>query len=121
MAAVSTERAPSQRPPRCDGALSFRHTATMRAMVKRVLLASPRCYCAGVERAVETVERALEHYGAPVYVRKQIVHNLHVVQDLESQGAVFVDQETEVPDGAVVVLSAPYISVAPSPYRYVIV
>jgi 4-hydroxy-3-methylbut-2-enyl diphosphate reductase len=75
-------------------------------MVKRVLLASPRGYCAGVERAVETVERALEHYGAPVYVRKQIVHNLHVVRDLEARGAIFVDEETEVPEGATVVYSA---------------
>jgi len=75
-------------------------------MVKRVLLASPRGYCAGVERAVETVERALEHYGAPVYVRKQIVHNIHVVRDLEARGAIFVEEETEVPPGATVVYSA---------------
>jgi 4-hydroxy-3-methylbut-2-enyl diphosphate reductase len=75
-------------------------------MVQRVLLASPRGYCAGVERAVETVERALEHYGAPVYVRKQIVHNIHVVRDLEARGAIFVDEETEVPRGATVVYSA---------------
>ena len=75
-------------------------------MVKRVLLASPRGYCAGVERAVETVERALDHYGAPVYVRKQIVHNIHVVRDLEARGAIFVDEETEVPKGATVVYSA---------------
>jgi 4-hydroxy-3-methylbut-2-enyl diphosphate reductase len=75
-------------------------------MVKRVLLASPRGYCAGVERAVDTVERALEHYGAPVYVRKQIVHNIHVVRDLEARGAIFVDEETEVPEGATVVYSA---------------
>jgi 4-hydroxy-3-methylbut-2-enyl diphosphate reductase len=75
-------------------------------MVERVLLASPRGYCAGVERAVETVEQALAHYGAPVYVRKQIVHNIHVVRDLESRGAIFVDQETEVPAGATVVYSA---------------
>ena len=68
-------------------------------MVERVLLASPRGYCAGVERAVETVEKALEHYGAPVYVRKQIVHNIHVVRDLEARGAIFVDEETEVPRG----------------------
>lgn len=81
-------------------------------MVERVLLASPRGYCAGVERAVETVERALEHYGAPVYVRKQIVHNIHVVRDLEARGAIFVDQETEVPAGATVVYSAH--GVAPS-------
>jgi 4-hydroxy-3-methylbut-2-en-1-yl diphosphate reductase len=75
-------------------------------MVERLLLASPRGYCAGVERAVETVERALEHYGAPVYVRKQIVHNIHVVRDLEARGAIFVDEETEVPAGATVVYSA---------------
>ena len=75
-------------------------------MVKRVLLASPRGYCAGVERAVETVERALEHYGAPVYVRKQIVHNIHVVRDLEARGAIFVEEETEAPEGATVVFSA---------------
>ena len=75
-------------------------------MVKRVLLASPRGYCAGVERAVETVERALQHYGAPVYVRKQIVHNIHVVRDLETRGAIFVEEETEVPEGATVVYSA---------------
>ena len=63
-------------------------------MVERVLLASPRGYCAGVERAVETVELALEHYGPPVYVRKQIVHNIHVVRDLEARGAIFVESET---------------------------
>jgi 4-hydroxy-3-methylbut-2-enyl diphosphate reductase len=75
-------------------------------MVERLLLASPRGYCAGVERAVETVEKALEHYGAPVYVRKQIVHNIHVVRDLEARGAIFVDEETEVPAGATIVYSA---------------
>jgi 4-hydroxy-3-methylbut-2-enyl diphosphate reductase len=80
--------------------------------VRRVLLASPRGYCAGVERAVETVERALEHYGAPVYVRKQIVHNLHVVRDLEARGAIFVDDERAAPRGATVVYSAH--GVAPS-------
>ena len=69
-------------------------------MVRKVLLASPRGYCAGVERAVETVERALDLYGPPVYVRKQIVHNLHVVRDLEAKGAIFVEEETEVPEGA---------------------
>ncbi|MBA3401869.1 MAG: 4-hydroxy-3-methylbut-2-enyl diphosphate reductase [Actinobacteria bacterium] len=74
--------------------------------MKRVLLASPRGYCAGVERAVETVEQALEHYGAPVYVRKQIVHNIHVVRDLEARGAIFVEEETEAPEGATVVFSA---------------
>jgi 4-hydroxy-3-methylbut-2-enyl diphosphate reductase len=81
-------------------------------MVKRVLLASPRGYCAGVERAVETVERALELYGPPVYVRKQIVHNLHVVRDLEARGAIFVDSEEDVPKGMTVVFSAH--GVAPS-------
>ncbi|MBA3566735.1 MAG: 4-hydroxy-3-methylbut-2-enyl diphosphate reductase [Actinobacteria bacterium] len=74
--------------------------------MKRVLLASPRGYCAGVERAVETVEQALDHYGAPVYVRKQIVHNIHVVRDLEARGAIFVEEETEAPEGATVVFSA---------------
>jgi 4-hydroxy-3-methylbut-2-enyl diphosphate reductase len=80
--------------------------------VKRVLLASPRGYCAGVERAVETVERALELYGPPVYVRKQIVHNLHVVRDLEARGAIFIDSEEDVPPGKTVVFSAH--GVAPS-------
>lgn len=84
-------------------------------MVKRVLLASPRGYCAGVERAVETVERALEHYGAPVYVRKQIVHNIHVVRELEARGAIFVEEETEAPAGATVVYSAH--GVAPSVFE----
>jgi 4-hydroxy-3-methylbut-2-enyl diphosphate reductase len=79
-----------------------------------VLLASPRGYCAGVERAVETVEKAISLYGRPVYVRKQIVHNLHVVRDLEAQGAIFVDEETEVPEGATVVFSAH--GVAPAVY-----
>jgi len=81
-------------------------------VVKRVLLASPRGYCAGVERAVETVERALELYGAPVYVRKQIVHNIHVVRELEARGAIFVEEESEVPAGNTVVFSAH--GVAPS-------
>ncbi|HEY8774280.1 MAG TPA: 4-hydroxy-3-methylbut-2-enyl diphosphate reductase [Gaiellaceae bacterium] len=75
-------------------------------MVRRLLLASPRGYCAGVERAVETVERALELQGSPVYVRKQIVHNAHVVRDLERRGAVFVESEEDAPEGAVLVLSA---------------
>ena len=81
-------------------------------MVKRVLLASPRGYCAGVERAVETVELALDHYGPPVYVRKQIVHNIHVVRDLEVRGAIFVEDESDVPAGATIVYSAH--GVAPS-------
>ena len=71
-----------------------------------MLLAKPRGYCAGVDRAVQTVERALDHYGAPVYVRKQIVHNLHVVRALEARGAIFVEENVEVPEGAVVVFSA---------------
>jgi 4-hydroxy-3-methylbut-2-en-1-yl diphosphate reductase len=84
-------------------------------LVSRVLLASPRGYCAGVERAVETVERALSLYGPPVYVRKQIVHNAHVVRELESRGAVFVDDEADVPRGSTLVLSAH--GVAPSVYQ----
>jgi 4-hydroxy-3-methylbut-2-en-1-yl diphosphate reductase len=84
-------------------------------LVSRVLLASPRGYCAGVERAVETVERTLSLYGAPVYVRKQIVHNAHVVRELEARGAVFVEDEEEVPRGATLVLSAH--GVAPSVYE----
>ena len=72
----------------------------------RVLLAKPRGYCAGVDRAVQTVEHALDHYGAPVYVRKQIVHNLHVVQALEKRGAIFVEENDEVPEGSIVVFSA---------------
>src|SRR5438874_1678766 len=83
-------------------------------MVERVLLAAPRGYCAGVERAVDTVERALAGHGPPVYVRKQIVHNIHVVRDLEAKGAVFVDDESEVPEGGLVVLSAH--GVAPEVY-----
>jgi 4-hydroxy-3-methylbut-2-enyl diphosphate reductase len=73
---------------------------------RRVLLAKPRGYCAGVDRAVQTVEKALERYGAPVYVRKQIVHNTHVVRELEGRGAIFVEEAEEVPEGAVVVFSA---------------
>ncbi|HEV2886224.1 MAG TPA: 4-hydroxy-3-methylbut-2-enyl diphosphate reductase [Jatrophihabitans sp.] len=73
---------------------------------KRVLLAKPRGYCAGVDRAVQTVEHALDHYGAPVYVRKQIVHNVYVVRSLEARGAVFVEETDEVPEGAIVVFSA---------------
>ncbi|MDT0261824.1 4-hydroxy-3-methylbut-2-enyl diphosphate reductase [Jatrophihabitans lederbergiae] len=73
---------------------------------KRVLLAKPRGYCAGVDRAVQAVELALAHYGAPVYVRKQIVHNAYVVRTLEAAGAVFVEETDEVPEGAVVVFSA---------------
>jgi len=79
---------------------------------KKVLLAAPRGYCAGVDRAVVTVEKSLEHYGAPVYVRKQIVHNKYVVQALEARGAIFVDELEEVPEGSIVVFSAH--GVAPS-------
>jgi 4-hydroxy-3-methylbut-2-en-1-yl diphosphate reductase len=73
---------------------------------KRVLLAKPRGYCAGVDRAVKTVERVLEEFGPPVYVRKQIVHNTHVVRTLEERGAIFVEETEEVPEGALVVFSA---------------
>ncbi|MGK2882141.1 MAG: 4-hydroxy-3-methylbut-2-enyl diphosphate reductase [Mycobacterium sp.] len=75
-------------------------------VAKRVLLAEPRGYCAGVDRAVETVERALEKHGAPIYVRHEIVHNRHVVETLAKAGAVFVEETHEVPEGAIVVLSA---------------
>ena len=79
---------------------------TATAAPKRLLLAAPRGYCAGLDRAVQTVERALEHYGAPVYVRKEIVHNKHVVEELSKRGAIFVEEETEVPEGEMVVFSA---------------
>ena len=79
---------------------------------KRVLLAAPRGYCAGVDRAVIAVEKALEHYGSPVYVRKQIVHNIHVVSTLEKKGAIFVDEVGEVPEGAHIVFSAHGVSPA---------
>jgi len=77
---------------------------------KRILLAAPRGYCAGVDRAVIAVEKALERYGAPVYVRKQIVHNIHVVRELESQGVIFVDEVAEVPEGSNIVFSAHGVS-----------
>jgi 4-hydroxy-3-methylbut-2-en-1-yl diphosphate reductase len=80
--------------------------------VEKLLLAAPRGYCAGVDRAVQTVQRALDIHGAPVYVRKEIVHNKHVVAQLREQGAIFVDEQTEVPEGAVCVFSAH--GVAPS-------
>jgi 4-hydroxy-3-methylbut-2-en-1-yl diphosphate reductase len=82
----------------------------------KLLLAAPRGYCAGVDRAVQTVERALELYGAPVYVRKEIVHNKHVVEQLRERGAVFVESETDVPEGATVVFSAH--GVAPSVHAH---
>jgi 4-hydroxy-3-methylbut-2-en-1-yl diphosphate reductase len=83
-------------------------------VTKRVLLAKPRGYCAGVDRAVQTVEEALRLYGAPIYVRKQIVHNKHVVSTLEAQGAIFVEENEEVPEGATVIFSAH--GVAPEVY-----
>lgn len=79
---------------------------------KRVVVAAPRGYCAGVDRAVVTVEKALDLYGAPVYVRKQIVHNRHVVENLEARGAIFVDELDAVPEGATVVFSAHGVSPA---------
>jgi 4-hydroxy-3-methylbut-2-en-1-yl diphosphate reductase len=82
---------------------------------KRVLLAKPRGYCAGVDRAVQTVEEALELYGPPIYVRKQIVHNKHVVTSLEARGAIFVEENDEVPEGATVIFSAH--GVAPEVYE----
>src|ERR1700741_3014507 len=79
---------------------------------RSVLLAAPRGYCAGVDRAVITVEKALDLYGPPVYVRKQIVHNKHVVHTLENRGAVFVEELDEVPEGSTVVFSAHGVSPA---------
>jgi 4-hydroxy-3-methylbut-2-enyl diphosphate reductase len=84
----------------------------MSGATKRVLLAAPRGYCAGVDRAVEAVEQALEQHGPPVYVRKQIVHNVHVVDTLTERGAIFVDEADEVPEGALVVFSAHGVSPA---------
>ena len=89
---VTTGHARAPRRPPAERRVRWPHAS-------KVLLAAPRGYCAGVERAVEAVERALEAHGTPVYVRKQIVHNAHVVADLETKGAVFVDEETEVPEG----------------------
>jgi 4-hydroxy-3-methylbut-2-en-1-yl diphosphate reductase len=80
--------------------------AAAKTAPKKVLLAAPRGYCAGVDRAVQAVEQALDLYGPPIYVRKEIVHNKHVVQELSKRGAIFVDQETEVPEGEMVVFSA---------------
>ena len=81
-------------------------------MADKILIAAPRGWCAGVDRAVEIVEKALEKFGAPIYVRKQIVHNLHVVRSLESRGAIFVESEDEVPEGGTCVLSAHGVSPA---------
>jgi 4-hydroxy-3-methylbut-2-en-1-yl diphosphate reductase len=84
-------------------------------MARKILVAAPRGWCAGVDRAVEIVEKALDRYGPPVYVRKQIVHNLHVVRSLESRGVIFVESEEEVPEGSTCVLSAH--GVAPAVYQ----
>jgi 4-hydroxy-3-methylbut-2-en-1-yl diphosphate reductase len=104
---VSTESTLEPMPPTVDmgipGAASTVATDPAR---KRVLLAEPRGYCAGVDRAVETVERALQKHGAPVYVRHEIVHNRHVVDTLQKAGAVFVEETDQVPEGAIVVFSA---------------
>src|ERR1044072_576219 len=87
-----------------------------RMVPRKLVLASPRGYCAGVDRAVDTVERALDHFGAPVYVRKEIVHNGHVVRDLSERAESFVEDEGEVPENGVVVRSAH--GVAPEVYRH---
>ncbi|MEX2102729.1 MAG: hypothetical protein WD805_02105, partial [Gaiellaceae bacterium] len=84
-------------------------------MSGKVLVAAPRSFCAGVVRAIDIVEKLLERHGPPIYVRHEIVHNVHVVRDLESRGAVFVDSEDDVPKGALVVLSAH--GVAPQVYE----
>ena len=94
-----------------DGQIDGLHIAAPEGS-KRVLLASPRGYCAGVDRAVIAVEKALDHYGAPIYVRKQIVHNKHVVASLEKRGAIFVDEVGEVPEGSILVFSAHGVSPA---------
>jgi len=98
---LDTPRTPTARPRLRDEPV---------AGSKRVLLAAPRGYCAGVDRAVIAVEKALDHYGAPVYVRKQIVHNVHVVSELEKRGAIFVDEVEEVPTGSHIVFSAHGVS-----------
>src|SRR5260221_11451550 len=85
---------------------SWTRAILARGLVKQVLLASPRGYCAGVERAVDTVERALQHYGRPVSVRKQIVHNSHVVREPEELGATFADSVDDIPPGSTVAFSA---------------
>ncbi len=95
---------------RYDGRMSSSVTLGMPSVGGQVLLADPRGYCAGVDRAVITVEKALDLYGAPVYVRKQIVHNKHVVNDLAARGAIFVEELDEVPEGATVVFSAHGVS-----------
>src|SRR5699024_11629186 len=100
---VPTQRMPRQRLPPDE-------TRSPDGARQRILLAAPRGYCAGVDRAVIAVERAIEHDGAPIYVRKEIVHNRHVVDTLSERGAVFVDETDEVPEGARVVFSAHGVS-----------
>ncbi|MEO6115600.1 MAG: 4-hydroxy-3-methylbut-2-enyl diphosphate reductase, partial [Pseudolysinimonas sp.] len=102
------------RPPAVRGRLVDRPVlgASGELREKRVLLAAPRGYCAGVDRAVIAVEKALDHFGSPVYVRKQIVHNVHVVSELEKRGAIFVDDVDEVPEGSHLVFSAHGVSPA---------
>jgi 4-hydroxy-3-methylbut-2-en-1-yl diphosphate reductase len=90
----------------------FAYDRRVSSQTRKVLLAKPRGYCAGVDRAVVTVEKALEHYGSPVYVRKQIVHNKHVVSSLEAKGAIFVEETDEIPEGSIVVFSAHGVSPA---------
>src|SRR5579884_3109389 len=114
MAMKTTVQPPSRprggaSPARPSAAPTLSHVASM---PEKLLLATPRGYCAGVDRAVQTVERALELYGPPVYVRKEIVHNKHVVAELRERGAIFVDSEEEVPEGSITVFSAH--GVAPS-------
>src|SRR5918998_5760141 len=93
-------------PASYDGAVTATPEPRTAPDRKRVLLAKPRGYCAGVDRAVQTVEEALKLYGPPIYVRKQIVHNKHVVSTLEAKGAIFVEENEEVPEGATVIFSA---------------
>jgi 4-hydroxy-3-methylbut-2-enyl diphosphate reductase len=100
------------RPPAVRGRLVDRPVGVDGGTQKRVLLAAPRGYCAGVDRAVIAVEKALDRFGSPVYVRKQIVHNVHVVSELEKRGAIFVDEVDEVPPGAHLVFSAHGVSPA---------
>src|SRR5215472_13616240 len=121
-AVSDTPRRPLLRPGALAGGLAALRSLRAAAPVlenwsaaagpRRILLAGPRSFCAGVERAIEIVEKVLERQGPPVYVRKQIVHNTHVVADLERRGAVFVDELSEVPDGACVVFSAHGVSPA---------
>ena len=103
---MSTLKRPAAPTPRSSRPFHTRTYATLSSWSSACSSASPRGYCAGVERAVDTVELALEHYGAPIYVRKQIVHNAHVVRELEERGAIFVDSEEEAPEGATIVFSA---------------